>query len=221
MKRIIILLAVLSTPAWAQHTFLVSLDPGLNLYDSENSLKTIGDKALDWSPGFSVGFEGASLWDIPVHLEYSYTRSSAHNTLVFPITGPSGPGPVTFFGADLSFTTHNLDIDALVQPAKFLILTIGPTVSLVHRTIELTEPPVGELPTIDYHDRLASVCLGVNGAADFRLPLSQGPQHLLLFAGLKLMYLHSVLFDKRGRDLGNYGQSQLFGGLSVGLGYTF
>lgn len=221
MKRLLLLFVVLSTPMWAQQTLLLALDPGLNIYNSENSLKTIGDKDLDWSPGFSVGYEGVYLWGVALRLECSYTRSSAHNALGFAITSSSGPEPIASFGSDLSFTTYNLDIAALVQPEPFLILAIGPTLALAHRTIEFTEPPTEEFSAIYFQDRLASLCLGVNGAADFRIPLGNIPQHLFLFAGIRLRYLHSVLFDKRGRNLGNYSQSQFFGRLSVGLGCTF
>jgi hypothetical protein len=221
MKRILILLALVSTPVWAQPTLLISLDPGLNLYNSENSLKTIGNKTLDWSPGFSVGCEGVSLWGIALHLEYSYTRSFAADAIVLLTTRSSGPEPIAYVGADLSFTTHNLDIDALVQPVPFLVLAFGPTVSLTHRTVEFTQPPSEEFSAISFQDRLASVCLGVNTAVDFRISLGNSPQHFLLFAGVRLRYLHSVFFDERGRNLGNYSQSQLFGRISVGFGYTF
>ena len=221
MKRLLLLCVVLSTPMWAQQTLLLSLDPGLNIHNSENSLKTIGNKALDWSPGFSAGYEGVCLWGVALRLEYSYTRSSAHNALEFAIAGSSGPEPIASFGSDLSFTTNNLDIAAIVQPEPFLILAIGPTLALAHRTIEFTEPPSEEFSAIYFQDRLTSLCLGVNGAVDLRVPLENGPQHLFLFAGIRLRYLHSVLFDKRGRDLGNYSQSQFFGRLSVGLGCTF
>lgn len=94
MKRLLLLFVVGFTPAWAQQTLPVSLDPGLNIYNSENSLKTIGDKALDWSPGFSVGYEGVDLRGVPLRFEYSYTRSSAHNALEFAISSSSGPEPM-------------------------------------------------------------------------------------------------------------------------------
>ena len=222
MRKILFLLAVLSSAGGAQPTLLISFDPGLNLHNSENSLKPIGNKALDWSPGVSVGFEGLSLWGVLARLEYSYTCSIARNALEFPTTSPSGPMPTGFFGADLSFTTHTFDIGGVLQPVSFLFLTAGPSVSVAYRTIEFTVPASSNLPEINFRDRLASVCLGVNGGVDVRIPLgSEIPRHLLLFAGLRLRYLHSVLFDGRGRNVSEYSQSQLFGRLSVGFGYAF
>ena len=215
------LLIVVAPSLGAQSRVFLSFNAGLSLYNSENSLKTIGGQALDWSPGFSVGYERDSLLGVSMRVEYAYTRAVAVNAMSFAVSGATGPEPVASFGADLAFTTHNLDIAACIRPVDFLSLAIGPTVSLAYRTIELTTPSTPGIPSRYFRDRLASLCLGANCSVDVEIPVQSRPGFLFVYSGLKIRYIHSVWFDKRGRDLSDYTQSSLLGSFALGLGYSF
>jgi hypothetical protein len=217
----LLLLLVFSSPVWAQEKFFFSLNPGMNLYNSENSMSTMANGSIGWTPGFSVGYESDSFLRFCVRLEYSYTRSIVANAMDFTITSSSGPEPVAAFGANIIFATNNLDFAVGIRPVEFIFLAVGPTLSVVYRTIDLTMPSYPYAPAMNLDDRVASICAGANCSVSLEIPFEYGPRYLFFFSSLKVRYLHSVWFDARGRDLDNYYQSSLMGQLGIGLGYKF
>lgn len=217
--KVLLILLLVSPILHGQNKLFVSLNPGVYLYNSENSLKTIENGALRWTPGFSIAYERDSLLGMTVLLEYAYTHSIVNNatTFVYSLT-PIGS---LSFGADLASTSHHLDIAICFKPWRSVWLAVGPTISLGHRTIELTEPRINEIGPRSLEDRLVSLAIGANASASFELPIQEGPKYLFLMSSLKIRFLRAVWFDRRGRDLDNYYQESLFGGLSLGLGYSF
>jgi len=217
--NVLLILLLVSPILYAQNKVFVSLNPGVYLFNSENSLKTMENGALRWAPGFSVAYERDSLLGMTVLLEYAYTHSSAINAT--PFVYSLSPTSVLSFGADLKFISHHLDIAMCFNPWRSVRLAFGPTISFDHRTIELTEPRAYEIASRYFEDRLVSIALGVNASASFELPIQEGPKYLFLMSNLKLRFLRAVWFDRRGRDLDDYYQESLFAGLSLGLGYSF
>jgi len=218
----LVLLATATAPMFGQDKVFVSFDPGMNLYNSENSLKTIGNKSLRWSPGFSVAYERDSLWGFGARLEYSFSRSIATEVMQFTVTSPTAPLAVGYFWDDLSFTTHNIDLSLCWKPVDWAVVAGGPTVSLAHRTIEMNVPPMGGNPNGRYfEDRLVSYCLGANGSIAVEVPVSSGSPGAFALLNIKARYLHSILFDARGRNLANYHQSSLMGQVGIGFGVAF
>ncbi len=217
--KVLLILLFVSPMLYAQNKVFVSLNPGSYLYNSENYLRTMENGALHWAPGFSIAFQRDSVLGMTVRLEYAYARSVAVNATPF-VTSLTPTGSLSF-GADLAMTSHHLDIAICFKPWRVVWLAVGPTISLDHRTIELTEPRINEIAPRYLEDRLVSIALGVNASASFELPIQEGPTYLFLLSNLKLRFLRAVWFDRRGRDLDNYYQESLFAGLSLGLGYSF
>ncbi len=216
----ILLALLLAAPSLdAQDRLFVSVNPAAYLYNSENSFKTIENGSLGWAPGFSIGFERDSLWGMTMLAEYCYTRSIADNAMRFDYT--ISPPTVLSFGADLIYVSHSLDIGIRFRISKYFLLAVGPTVSLSHRTITLTEPRVNEISARDFEDRLVSIALGANGSASFEIPFQDSPPSFFAFTTLKLRFLHAIWFDKRGRNLDDYYQTSLLSHLGLGVGYAF
>lgn len=217
----LLVLLIFSSPLWAQDRVFFSLNPGMSLYNSENSMSTMVNGSIGWLPGFSVGYENDSLVKVPVRVDYSFTYAFVRNAMQFTVTSSSGPEPTGSFGANITFVTNNFDFAVVGRPIEFVAVTAGPTVSAVYRTISLVPPAIlsGEVLSLD--DRLASVCVGLNCSLNFEVPLEDGPNYVFFFSDLELRYIHSVWFDSRGRDTGDYYQSSLMGHVGVGLGYKF
>ena len=216
----IVLVLLLVSPALnAQNKVSLSLNPGVYLYNSENSFETSENASITWAPGFSIAYERDSLWGMTVHVEYAYTRSMAVNAI--PFTFNTGTLASVSFGADLVSMSHHLDLGVCFKPCRSILLVLGPTIALSHRTIELTEPPIDVVPARHFEDRLVSMALGANASASFEIPIQEGPNYMFLLSTLKFRFLHAVWFDKRGRDLDNYFQDSFLTHLGFGVGYSF
>ena len=221
MKNYLLACLFLSSSVLAQNKFSVSGNPGISLYNFENSLKTIGDKSVGWFPGISIAYDREDLWGLNFHVEYNYNHSRTANVLQFYRTLSSGPSPVESNGADLVLSCHNIDLALCYKLDQWYSIAVGPTVSFVSRSLEINGLKGTEGPPIDFVDRLASLCLGFNGYVNMEIPFSDGPEYPFFFSSLKVRYLHSVWFDRQGRNLDNYHQSFLVGQLNLGFGYNF
>jgi hypothetical protein len=223
-KNIVVLVLLLFCfPLHAQNKILLSYNPGLSLYNSENSMNIIGDKSISWIPGFSVAYEIEDLWGQNFQLEYNYINTRIEDVQEFVWTGPSGPDVMGTYASDLILSCHNVDIAVYYNTDKWLNFAAGPTLSFVNRSIVIDDIPgytQENLPG-SLEDRLLSLCLGVNGSINIQIPLYTASQYVFLFSSLKVRYLHSIWFDKRGRNLDNYYQSFLSAQLNIGLGYSF
>ena len=218
-SQVVLILLLMSPALQAQNRVSLSLNPGVYLYNSENTLQTSENGSLAWAPGFSVAYERDSLWGMTVHVEYAYTRSVDVNAMPFTFNAPSLA--VVSFGADVVFMSHHLDLGVCFRPCRSILLALGPSFALTHRTIELTEPQVDVVPARHFEDRLVSMSLGANAFASFELPIQEGPKYIFLLSSLKVRFLHAIWFDKRGRDLDNYFQNSFLAHVGIGVGYSF
>lgn len=223
MKTTTLLFAMLcSLPLFAQNRIMFSVNPGTTFNNSENSLKTIGDRSLGWAPGLALAFERENMWGLDLVAEYSFNYSRANNIIDYVVTDIGGNLRFSY-GANLILLIHNLDLGVGYRESGWLNFSIGPTLSFVKRTIEMNglPSPSGETGTRDFADRLASVCAGLHVSAGLQLPIQGGPEYPFFFSTFKLRYLHSVWFDARGRNLDDYYQSFLVGQVNLGIGYRF
>jgi hypothetical protein len=213
----------LCSPLYAQNKIFLSYNPGISLYNSENSGKTIGDKHLGWFPGFSIAYESENIWGLNLLLEYNWTQKRIYDVQTFAMTTSTGSGTLGYFNADLILACHNLDISVSYKVKDWLYFAAGPTVSLVDRSIVMDNLPnyIQEKVGSSFDDRLISLCLGVNGSVNIEIPFQTSSQYVFFFSSIKLRYLQSVWFDDRGRNLDNYSQSFIFTQLNIGLGYNF
>ena len=224
MKKHVPLLFLLlfCLPLSAQKKIYISYNPGISLFNSENSKKTTGDKHIRWFPGISLACAVENLWGLNVSLGYDYSSKRIYDVQAFARTGPTGPEIIGYSNADLILACHNFDISLYDKANDWLSFGAGPTLSFVNRSIVIDDLPSSGFENTDrsFEDRLLSLCLGFNYSVNIEVPLETGTQHFFFFSALKLRYLHSVWFDDRGRNLDNYHQSLLFGQLCIGLGYN-
>jgi hypothetical protein len=186
-------------------------------------MQTIGDKSIGWFPGLSLAYERENMWGLNWHFEYNYSRAKVEDILDFIVTGPGGPTEISSFSADLILSVHSIDLAIYYRAYEWLSFAIGPTVSLINRTIAIdripTPDPLGQAR--GFEDRLASIGVGVNGSASVEIPFDDVPPYFFFYSILKARYVHSAWFDNRGRNLENYHQSFLTGQWNIGLGYNF
>jgi hypothetical protein len=223
-KNILVLVLVLFCfPVRAQNKILISYNPGLSLYNSENSMDVIGDKSILWIPGISVAYEIENLWGQNFHFEYDFVNTRMGAVQEFAWTGSSGPDVLGTTTSDLILSCHNVDIAVYYTIDKWLSVAAGPTLSFVNRSIVIDELPRYSQENLSgtFEDRLSSLCLGVNGSVKMEIPLITASRYVFIFSTAKLRYLHSVWFDARGRNLDNYYQSFLSAQINFGLGYNF
>ncbi|MBI5471359.1 MAG: hypothetical protein HY961_03340 [Ignavibacteriae bacterium] len=217
----LILLVVFSTCVLAQGKVRISYNPGMSLFNSENSMRTMGEKTIGWFPGMSVAYEGAKVFGLNVGFEYDYSRTSIDHVLEFLKTSANGQ-PLESLWSDFALTVHGVDIFSVININGWLSLAIGPSIFHVTRLIEIDElRPVGNVGARRFEDGLVSICAGANGAATVQIPFEEGDDYFFFFSSLKLRYLHSIWFDKRGRNVDNYYQSFLVGSICLGVGYGF
>jgi hypothetical protein len=220
-KLLFIMLLIYSSSV-SQTKTMASFNPGSSLYNSENSMRTIGSKTIGWFRGFSVAFEKENFWGIDVHGEYCYAYSKTQDVINYNRTNSSGI-VIGTTGADLIIAIHNIDLAVIYHINSWLSISGGPSLGLTYRTLKIDNLSESAQQNVFYsfEDRLASLCGGVNGSINLELPLQGNSEYFFLYSSLKLRYLHSLLFDKRGRNLDNYYQSFLSGQLNIGVGNCF
>ena len=214
----ILLLTTLSLGR-GQDRLYISFNPGYSFYDSENSMKITGNKSVGWTPGCSVGYQTERLIGAPVRFEYDFTYSRLSDVLTFDATSLTGPSPVVYFSANLTYAMHDLDLSLVIPFAEWAGASIGPSCALLRRTIDIPQIPNDQGRTLSFEDRLVSYSIGINVSLYLAVPGTPEPQTVFAFFGTKLRYLHSIYFDARGRALDNYSQESLLGQIQAGIGY--
>jgi hypothetical protein len=224
MKKILFIVFFVATPMSAQNRIYVSFSPGINIYDSENSSKTVGDKELLWSQGLSIAYVTDGYWRrMNLDIEYNYTYSRANDVQIFTATGSAGSLQPPTFAADLLLKWHNVDIDLNWRLSRWLSFSVGPSIAYVGRSIIIDHLPFGGQngSPASFEDRLQSLCTGLNGSINGEIPLTYSENYPFLLIHSKTRYLHSVWFDARGRKLSNYSQTFILDQINIGVGYRF
>jgi hypothetical protein len=199
------------------------MNPGLSLFNSENSMKLIGDKSIDWFPGMSIGYERDNLWGYNLYCEYNITYKKVEDVIVWSRTAPDSPDIIDTYGSNLVLSLYNFDFGIKDNIIEDLSYAFGPTVAFVSRSFVIDDAPrnPGETLSNNIDDRLVSLCAGVNASLNLQILFSTGSNYLFFYSSLKFRYLHSLWFDARGRNVSDYYQSFLFSQLNLGLGYNF
>lgn len=208
-----ILVVLFASVSFAQHQIIVKPSLGLYIYNSENSLKIMGDENYLINYGFEVSYEKKDLYGYDIQVDYSYLYSSFDNVLEFVYTGENSPDPLGFFYSDVSLSLHNFDISLKNEINEYFSYGIGPSFSFVNRSYIIEH--------YNFEDRLASFAVGVSGSIDVKLPLDENANYWYFYSGLKLRYLYGLFYDKGLRDLSDYNQHFVTGNLTIGIGYNF
>ena len=222
INKFILLILLICSGLYSQNRIYLSMNPGVSLSNSENSMKLIGDKSIDWFPGFSIGYERDNVWGYNLFCEYNITYDKVE-VMKFGRTSPDSPDIIDTFSGNLILTLYNFDFGIKDEIIDNLSYAIGPTVSVASRSFVIDDAPRNpeEILSLNIDDRLMSLCLGVNASLNFQVPFSSGNSYPFFYSSLKFRYLHSLWFDARGRDVSNYYQSILFSQLNLGIGYNF
>ena len=199
--------------SFSQHQISLKPTIGGYIYNSENSLKIMENEDYILNYGFEVSYENKDLLGYDIQADYSYIYSGFDNYLEWVRTGENGPEILDVFYSDISLTLNNLDISLINNIDEYFSYGIGPSASIVNRSIITDES--------NFVDRLASFAIGLNVSLDFKYPLNEAEQYLFLYGSVKHRYLFGLLYDKGLRDLSNYNQHFVTGNFSVGLGYNF
>ncbi len=210
---IIFLISIFTSTSFTQHQITVKPSLGFYIYNSENSLKIMGDENYLLNYGFEVSYENKDLYGYDIQVDYSYAYSDFENVLKFVYTGESGPEPLGFFYSDVSLALHIFDISLKNDINKYFSYGFGPSFSFVNRSYIIDH--------YDFEDRLASFAIGVSGSIDVKLPLDENTNYWFFYSGLKLRYLYGLFYDEGLRDLSGYNQHFVTGNFSIGLGYSF
>ena len=211
-KKYIVAMLLAISSVYSQNKICFSLSPGLSLYNSENSMKVTGNNKVDWLLGIGVGLQGAKLFEENISLEYNFTFRKVNRAMDYQQANEMSPTQIASYDADLILYFHNFDFAVITNVTKTLRLIYGPTLSFVNRSFYTDASPT-------FEDRLASLCVGLNCSVDMIAPPSGNDESPFFYSNIKIRYLHSILFDARGRNLDNYYQSFLFAQLNIGLGY--
>jgi len=209
----IILISIFASTSFTQHQITVKPSLGIYLYNSENSLKIMGDENYLLNYGFEVSYENKDLFGYDIQVDYSYAYSDFEDVLKFVYTGESSPDPLGFFYSDVSLSLHNFDISLKNEINEYFSYGIGPSFSFVNRSYIIEHN--------DFEDRLASFAVGVSGSIDVKLPLDENTNYWYFYSGLKLRYLYGLFYDEGLRDLSDYNQHFVTGNLTIGIGYSF
>jgi hypothetical protein len=223
INKSILIIFLLVSSLYSQNKIYLSVNPGENLYSSENSMKMLEDKKIQWLPGLSIGYERGNIWGYILYFEYNYSYRKIDGVLSWARTGPDSPEIIATFGSDYVLSINNFDIGIKYNLTDNLSCAIGPTIAFVSRSFVIDEFPYipGETVSNNIDDRLVSVCAGINASLNLQIPFSSGSNYMFLYSSLKFRYLHSLWFDARGRNVDNYYQSFLVSQLNLGLGYNF
>jgi len=221
IKKTIFIVALIFSCTHGQNIFIVSVNPGEYLYNSENDMHITDDRKVRWFPGLSLSFEKENVLGYNIQMEYSFVYFESMRNIKF-YKKESETEPNTLLYANYFLTGHNYDLSIVSKLSESFNFYVGPSLAVYNRTIDYGYPYNDpEIAALNLHDRLVSVCVGINAAINMKYPFSKAPRHFFFYSGLKVRYLHSILFDNRGRNTANYYQSFLTAQLNIGLGYNF
>lgn len=206
-------LFLLTSISFSQHQITLKPTIGGYIYNSENSLKIMGNENYLLNYGFEVSYENKDLFGYDIQVDYSYMYSDKNKVLEFYVYDPSPDGNSFFFYSDISLALHTFDISLRNQLNKYFSLGFGPSFSFVNRSYIVEYS--------DFEDRLASFAVGISGSIDVKLPLDENTNYWYVYSGIKFRYLYGLLYDEGLRDLSNYNQHFVTGNFSIGLGYSF
>jgi hypothetical protein len=209
----IILISIFASNSFAQHQITVKPSLGLYIYNSENSLKIMGDENYLINYGFEVSYENKDIYGYHIQIDYSYSYSDFDNVLEFVYTGESSPDPLGSFHSDVSLSLRTFDVSLKNEISGYFSYGFGPSFSFVNRSYIVEYS--------DFEDRLASFAVGVSGSIDVKLPLDENTNYWYFYSGLKLRYLYGLFYDDGLRDLCDYNQHFVTGNLTIGIGYSF
>jgi len=219
--KLFLILFVTFLNIYGQNRFLLTYNPGYYLNNSENSLHITDINKIGSYPGFSAAFEKDNILTLNLHLEYNYNYYRKFGMFEFYPFQTNSPLSKNKIYTNYFLTSHNYDVSLLFKLSDNFNYYFGPSFAVYYRTLDYTSSLQTIGNTIDMDDKLVSYCIGINGAVNYALPLSEAKNHFFLYSGLKFRYLHSFRFDARGRNLGNYYQSFFTVQLNLGMGYNF
>lgn len=204
----------------SQNRIGANIGYGYFLTNSENSLKTIGDKNFKSHIIYGLEYLRENVLGVDVLFEYSYTNSIEEKTLEF-FTYGGGIEPAIPFWSDVSQVIHSFDLDIYYKINNYISVAVGPSLAIMNRLIEVNPPQSFESKSPWIYDKLASTGLGGNTFIELSYPLNDGENYFSLDSKLKIRYVHSIWFDEKGRNLDNYKQEFLDTQISIGVGYSF
>jgi len=210
---IVATLFLFTSISFSQHQITLKPTIGGYIYNSENSLKIMGDENYLLNYGFEVSYENKDLYGYDIQVDYSNMYSEKNKVLEFYRNDPSPNGNSFYFYSDVSLSLHNFDISLKNEINEYFSYGFGPSFSFVNRSYIVEYS--------DFEDRLASFAIGVSGSMDVKLALSEDTNYWYFYSGIKFRYLYGLLYDEGLRDLSNYNQHFVTGNFSVGLGYNF
>lgn len=88
----VILISIFASTSYTQHQITVKPLLGLYIYNSENSLKVMGDENYFLNYGFEVSYENKNLYGYDIQVDYSYMNSDKNKVLEFYRYDPSPDG---------------------------------------------------------------------------------------------------------------------------------
>ena len=210
---ILVFLFLFTTISISQHQIALKPTIGGYIYNSENSLKVMGDENYFLNYGFEVCYENKNLFGYDMQVDYSYIFSGIDNVLEFVMTEETGPDPIGSFYSDVSLSLHNFDISLKNEISEYFSYGFGLSFSLVNRSYIIEYS--------DFLDRLASFAVGLNASIDIKYPLTNDEDFIFLYSGIKCRYVFGLFYDKGLRDLSGYDQHFVTGNFTIGLGYSF
>ena len=112
-KKLFLILILISCNLfiYSQNRVSINVGPGYYLLNSENSNLVVGEKRFKWYLQFGLAYQRNDILGTSLLFEYCYNQSTKEDALIFVRTSEIGPEPIGYFGADVSLTNHNFDID--------------------------------------------------------------------------------------------------------------
>ena len=222
-KKLFLILILISCNLfiYSQNRVSINVGPGYYLLNSENSNLVVGEKRFKWYLQFGLAYQRNDILGTSLLFEYCYNQSTKEDALIFVRTSEIGPEPIGYFGADVSLTNHNFDIDYVGSINNLLAFGGGLSFVITNRTVDTGDLLIGEEGSISLYDKLASSGIGLNTFLNFSIPFNESEKYFFFTSKIKLRYTHSIWFDEGNRKLDDYYQDFITSELSVGFGYSF
>ncbi len=204
-------LLLFTTALSAQTSFQLQGSYGKFFSHSDNEIEITAQEDFDKAYGFGAVVQHGLNRHYSLQMEISYHRSSEFEVLSVFATDITG-SQVGENTATLKQASIPLDLTLLFHSGA-LGLGAGASIANIQRTVHLESTLPGVDPT---DDRLSSVAIGFNGLIDYQIPLNSSKK-IHVIPAIKLRYLKTVWFDKKGRNLDNYEQNYTVGQVVIGL----
>jgi hypothetical protein len=212
--KILFLIFYFSSHTMSQSLVSSSGEFGYFLHHSENSLPITENNKFVFHYGANIGLVTALTSEYNILVDIGYFQADVDRLFDFNFSTLSNPNIITTQSAKL--IQRSFPVDFSISPNSASVLNYALGISFVYTNREMNLPY--KYQDDPFVDKFNSFGIGVNLILRATYPLF-GSDKFKLLCSSKFRYIHSILYESKGRDLSGYELNYFQTIISLGIEY--